>query len=110
MKMVSVLMAVLFVCVMGLSTFPGGAYAKSDSKEVTAQKTVEKSIVENLDINSADKDLLVQLPGIGPKTADAILEYRKANGEFKSVDDLTNVKGIGAKKLLKLKPFLKEIS
>ncbi len=106
MKMVSVLMAVLFVCVTGLS----GAYAKSDSKEMTAQKTVEKVIVENLDINSADKDLLVQLPGIGPKTADAILKYRKANGEFKSVDDLTNVRGIGAKKLLKLKPFLKEIS
>ena len=105
MKMASVLMAVLFVCVTGLSTLPGEVYAKSDSKEVTVQQAVK-----NLDINSADKDLLVQLPGVGPKTADAILKYREANGEFKSIDDLTNVKGIGDKKLLKLKPFLKEIS
>ena len=105
MKMVSVLMAVLFVCVVGFSTLPGEASAKSSSKEVTVQKAVK-----NLDINSADKELLVQLPGVGPKTADAILKYRKENGEFKSVDDLTNVKGIGNKKLLKLKPFLKEIS
>ncbi len=105
MKMVSVLMAVLFVCVTGFSTLPGEVYAKSDSKEVTVQQAVK-----NLDINSADKDLLVQLPGVGPKTADAILKYRKANGEFKSIEDLTNVKGIGDKKFLKLKPFLKEIS
>ncbi len=105
MKVVSVLMAVLFVCVVGFSTLPGEVSAKSASKEVTVQKAVK-----NLDINSADKDLLVQLPGVGPKTADAILKYRKENGEFKSVDDLTNVKGIGNKKLLKMKPFLKEIS
>jgi len=105
MKKVSVLMAVLFVCVIGFSTFPDEVSAKSVSKEVTVQK-----IVKNLDINSADKDLLVQLPGVGPKTADAILKYRKANGEFKSIDELRNIKGIGNKKLLKLKPFLKEIS
>jgi len=105
MKMASVLMAVLFVCVVGFSTLPGEVSAKSDSKQVTVQE-----VAKNLDINSADKDLLVQLPGVGPKTADAILKYRKENGEFKSVDDLTNVKGIGNKKLLKMKPFLKEIS
>jgi len=106
MKIASVLMAVIFCCVIGFSTLPGDAYAKSNSKEVTAQKAVP----QNLDINSADKDLLVQLPGIGPKTADAILKYREANGEFKSIDELTNVKGIGDKKFLKLKPYLKKIS
>jgi competence protein ComEA len=113
MKKVSVLMAVIFCCVIGFSTLPGEAYAKSNSKEVTAQKTagkIQKAVPQNLDINSADKDLLVQLPGVGPKTADAIIEYRKANGEFKRIDDLTNVKGIGDKKLLKLKPYLKKIS
>lgn len=112
MKTASVLMAVIFCCVIGFSTLPDEAYAKSNSKGVTAQKAAAetKAVLQNLDINSADKDLLVQLPGVGPKTADAIIEYRKANGEFKKIDDLTNVKGIGNKKLLKLKPYLKKIS
>ena len=109
MKIVNILMAVVFTCVFGLSTIPGELFAKSGSdKEVVAVKTV-KAISASLDINSADKELLMQLPGIGAKTADAILKYRAANGEFKSIDDLTAVKGIGDKKLAKLKPFLKKV-
>lgn len=59
-----------------------------------------------LNINTATKDELVALNGIGPAKAQAILDYRKANGPFKSVDDLRNVKGIGAKRLEKLRPEL----
>ncbi len=103
MKIVNVLMAVIFTCVLGFSTLPGEAYAKSSSEKVTT----EKAAVKNIDINSANKETLTQIPGIGPKTADSILTYRKANGEFKSVNDLTNVKGIGDKSLKKMKPFLK---
>jgi competence protein ComEA len=105
MKIVNVLMAVIFTCVLGFSTLPGEAYAKSSSEKVTT----EKAAVKNIDINSANKETLTQIPGIGPKTADSILTYRKANGEFKSVNDLTNVKGIGDKSLKKMKPFLKKI-
>ena len=43
------------------------------------------------------------LPGIGPAKAQAILDYRKTNGGFKSVDELKDVKGIGAKRFEKLK-------
>src|SRR5260221_11582991 len=56
-----------------------------------------------VNINTATKDELIALSGIGPAKAQAILDYRKANGPFKSVDDLKNVKGIGAKRLEKLR-------
>ena len=58
-------------------------------------------------LNSASQAQLETLPGIGPKTAQAILEYRRQNGPFASVDDIINVKGIGPKKLEKMRPFLR---
>ena len=49
-----------------------------------------------IDINTADAITLDQgLKGVGEKTAQAIVEYRTQNGPFKSVDDLTKVKGVG---------------
>jgi len=57
-----------------------------------------------VNINTATKDELIALPGIGPAKAQAILDYRKTNGPFKAVDDLRNVKGIGAKQLERLRP------
>ena len=59
-----------------------------------------------ININTATKDELVALPGIGPAKAQAIVDYRKAHGPFKSVEELKDVKGIGAKRFEKLKPDL----
>ncbi len=50
-----------------------------------------------LDINTASKDELVKVKGIGEKKAERIIAYREEHGEFKSVDELKNVKGIGNK-------------
>jgi len=59
-----------------------------------------------VNLNTATKEELIAFPGIGPAKAQAILDYRKANGAFKSVEELKDVKGIGAKRFEKLKSDL----
>ena len=49
---------------------------------------------------------LTTIPGIGRKTAERIIEYRTKSGGFKRIEDLMNVKGIGEKSFLKLKPLV----
>lgn len=56
-----------------------------------------------LNINTADKEQLQGLTGIGPVTATAIIEYRENSGDFKSVDDLVQVQGIGSVTMEKLR-------
>jgi comEA protein len=58
-----------------------------------------------ININTADARALDALPGIGPSKARAILAYRDSHGPFDSVDDLTNVKGIGQKTVERLRGF-----
>ncbi len=50
-----------------------------------------------VNLNTATKEELDSVKGIGPVKAQAIIEYRQKNGQFKSVDDLKNVKGFGEK-------------
>lgn len=59
-----------------------------------------------ININTATSQELQQVPGIGPVTADKILKLRKIHGPFKSVNELRAIKGIGPKRLAKMKPFL----
>ena len=59
-----------------------------------------------VNINTATQQELESLQGIGPAKAKAIIDYRKANGDFKTVEDLAKVKGIGDKTVAKLKPQL----
>jgi len=54
-----------------------------------------------VNINEATQKELTKLKGIGTVTADAIIEYRKNHGDFKSVDDLVKVKGVGSKTIEK---------
>ncbi|MCY3751132.1 MAG: helix-hairpin-helix domain-containing protein [Gammaproteobacteria bacterium] len=48
-----------------------------------------------VDINTADKETLMSLSGVGEAFADRIIEYREQNGGFKAVQELTNIRGIG---------------
>lgn len=58
-------------------------------------------IAEPVDINRADADTISKaLKGVGPKKAEAIVQYRKEHGNFKTLKDLENVKGIGEKTAL----------
>jgi competence ComEA-like helix-hairpin-helix protein len=59
-----------------------------------------------IDINSASSLQLQEVPGIGPATAEKILAMRKSYGAFKSVDDLLSVRGIGPKRLEKMRKYL----
>jgi competence ComEA-like helix-hairpin-helix protein len=59
-----------------------------------------------IDINSASSVQLQEVPGIGPATADKILQMRKSYGAFKSVNDLLSVRGIGPKRLEKMRKYL----
>ncbi len=73
------------------------------SQEVLAESTEEaadEQVVDGkININTADIELLDKLDGIGESTAQKIIDYRNANGNFESIEELTLVSGIGEKKL-----------
>ena len=59
-----------------------------------------------VNLNTATSAELESLPGIGPKVAARIVEYRQKKGPFKKIEELMNVQGIGEKSFLKLRPQL----
>lgn len=61
----------------------------SDQSQNAAQ------VQQTININTADLETLTQLKGVGAKKAEAIIAWRDANGGFKSVDQLLEIKGIG---------------
>jgi competence ComEA-like helix-hairpin-helix protein len=66
----------------------------------------KKPPLKPININTANSDELQQVPGIGPATAEKILQMRKSYGAFKSVDDLLSIRGIGKKRLEKMRKYL----
>ena len=65
-----------------------------------------KKKIEIINVNTAKKDELIILPNVGPVTAERIIRFREDFGVFKSIDDLTRVKGIGPKTLDKLRKYV----
>ena len=59
-----------------------------------------------VNLNSASVAQLQTLPGVGASTAQRIVDYRQKNGGFKKIEELMNVKGVGEKSFLKLKPLI----
>ncbi len=71
-----------------------------------AHPTEDGAPRRQIDLNRADRQELLQIPGLGPSNADAILAYRAERGPFETLDDLTHVHGMGPKTTEKVKPWL----
>lgn len=77
---------------------------KTDDNAILNEGTNNKSTQNTtmVNINTASKEELDTLPGVGPATADKIIEYRETNGQFNSIEDIKNVRGIGEAKFSKM--------
>jgi len=85
------------------------ALAAAQSAPATQSPTPAAAVAPSkpaINLNTATLEQLETLPGIGRKTAERILEYRTKSGSFKRIEELMNVKGIGEKSFLKLKPLV----
>ena len=78
--------------------------AQTAAKPVkSAKPVVAAASTEIINLNTATAAQIATLPGIGPKTADLIVQYRQKNGMYKKIEEIMNVRGVGEKSFLKLK-------
>lgn len=89
----------------------GEIMSESQTQQSTAGASGTAGITSlsdgKININTAGLSELDTLPGIGPATAQKIIDYRTQNGPFKSIDDIKNVSGIGDKKFEQIKDKIK---
>lgn len=78
-----------------------------DPGAVTGDASSGDSASAVVDLNTASQEQLEALPGVGPATAKAILDYRTQHGRFRSVNELLNVRGIGESKMAQLRPHVR---
>ena len=80
--------------------------AQPAAAQAAAKAAAKSETGAMVNINTASVAEFEELPGVGAKTAARIIEYRQKNGPFKKVEELMNIRGIGEKNFLKLKPQL----
>jgi competence protein ComEA len=89
----------MFVLLATIGTSAAGQAKPASAKAAAA-------ITTPINLNTATVAQLEALPGVGARTAQAIIDHRQKNGGFKKIEELMNVKGIGEKSFLKLKPMI----
>ena len=87
-----------------LSLALGPLAAAAIAQDAPAKAAAAPAAVVNL--NAATPEQLESLPGIGPRAAQRIVEYRTKNGGFKKVEDLMKIQGIGERSFLRLRPLV----
>jgi competence protein ComEA len=97
-----VLISVALAAIAGYWFARGGG----QGKWIEVDRAAPKIALFQVDVNRADWVELAMLPGIGETLARRIVEWREQNGEFQSVEQLSQVQGIGAKKLAAIRPYL----
>lgn len=100
MRHLSLLSGILIVALLALAP-AAPAQDKADKPKPPAASSSAP-----INLNTATAAQLEALPGIGAKTAQLIVEHRQKNGNFKKVEELMNIKGIGEKSFLKIKPLV----
>jgi competence protein ComEA len=103
-----VLLMMLAVAAMAVLPAAAAQQAKTPGASGKSSRSSAKAAAPSapINLNTATQAQLESLPGVGPKAAQRILDYRKQNGSFKKIEDLMNVKGFGEKTFLRLKPML----
>lgn len=94
------------VCFAAVAVFLGFYGRTQVPTEETALVSFEY-VDQRVDINYASADSLQTLPGIGEKTAEKIIEYRRVHDGFDSIEDILNVPGIGEKKFEDIRELIK---
>ena len=89
-----------FVLVAALVVIASPLLAQRATKPPVVATAVSTEVVN---LNSATAAQIAALPGIGPKTADLVVQYRQKNGPFKKIEEIMNVRGVGEKSFLKIK-------
>lgn len=79
---------------------------ETNSKYAISSANQKSLPAKSININSSNLNTLQKLPGIGPVTAKNIVEYREANGGFKTLEEIMKVKRIGRKTFDRIKPFI----
>ena len=92
--------------VLGLASTAAAQPTPAPKAQKPKATSTAAALAGPVNLNTATAAQLDALPGIGKSTAQRIVDYRQKNGAFKKIEELMNVKGVGEKSFLKLKPLI----